>query len=123
MNSTPIYKEIEMRVIRNSILPIGKGFGAINLFGVLFAKTDMNLTREVINHEKIHTAQMRELLYVPFYLIYVLEWLIRLVQFRGKVYESYYNISFEKEAYRHGEDLDYLKHRRRFSQWRSPLAP
>lgn len=107
-----------MKIIRNSLIPVGKGFGAINLFGVLFAKNDMRLTPEVINHERIHTAQMRELLYLPFYVIYVLEWLMRMIQFRGKLYKAYYNISFEKEAYRHGGDLHYLHHRRAFSQWR-----
>lgn len=107
-----------MRVIRNSIIPIGKGFGAINLFGVLFAKKDMRLTLEVINHEKIHTAQMRELLYLPFYLAYVMEWLVRMIQYRGKIYKAYYNISFEKEAYRNGDDLTYLNRRCRYAQWK-----
>lgn len=104
------------------MLPIGRGFGAINLFGVLFAKRDMRLTPEVINHERIHTAQMRELLYVPFYVIYVLEWLMRMIQSRGRLYKAYYNISFEKEAYRHGDNLQYLNHRRRFAQWRHPCC-
>lgn len=106
-----------MKVIRNTLIPLGKGFGAINLFGVLFAKKDMRLTPEVINHERIHTAQMRELLYIPFYILYVIEWVIRLIQFRGKIYKSYYNISFEKEAYSNGDDLRYLGRRRRFAQW------
>lgn len=107
-----------MKVIRNSLIPVGKGFGAINLFGVLFAKHDMPLTPEVMNHEMIHTAQMRELLYIPFYLIYLAEWLIRLVQYKGMIYDAYYHISFEKEAYINGDDLSYLKSRPRFAQWK-----
>ena len=55
-----------MKVIRNRFLPIGRRYGAINLFGILFAKHDMALTPEVMNHESIHTAQIRELLWVPF---------------------------------------------------------
>ncbi|MBO5445299.1 MAG: hypothetical protein J5995_08170 [Muribaculaceae bacterium] len=105
-------------MVRNSIIPIGKGFGAINLFGILFVKPDMRLTPELINHERIHTAQMRELLYVPFYIIYVLEWICRLVQCRGNSQKAYYMISFEREAYAHGADLDYLKSRPHFAQWR-----
>lgn len=109
-----------MKIIRNSIIPIGKSFGAINLFGILFVKKDMCVTPQVINHEMIHTAQIKELLYLPFYLIYVGEWLLRLLQYRGCYLEAYRNISFEKEAYANGDDLGYLKHRRRFAQWRMP---
>lgn len=108
-----------MKVIRNAILPVGKRFGAINLFGVLFAKRDMPLSPEVINHELIHSAQMRELLYIPFYVVYLIEWILRLIQCKGRFYEAYRNISFEKEAYRHGDNPDYLKHRPPFAQWRN----
>ena len=107
-----------MKVIRNSILPIGREFGAINLFGVLFAKRDIRLTPEVMNHEEIHSRQMRELLYIPFYLIYVAEWFCRLVRCRGNSYRAYREISFEREAYRHGPDLSYLPRRKPFAQWR-----
>lgn len=107
-----------MKVIRNSILPVGREFGAINLFGALFAKPDMRLTPEVMNHEEIHSRQMRELLYIPFYLIYVAEWLCRLVRCRGNRYRAYLDISFEREAYRHGPDLGYLTRRKPFAQWR-----
>ena len=72
------------------------------------------LTNKVMNHENIHTEQMKELWYVGFYLIYVLEWLFNLV-FHTK--EAYMRISFEREAYAHENDLDYLKTRKRFAQW------
>ena len=107
-----------MKVIRNDIIPFGKGYGAINLFGILFAKHNMAVTPEVINHEMIHSRQMRELLYLPFYIIYVIEWLINIVRYGGNTRRAYYNIAFEREAYRHGNDLDYLSHRRHFAQWR-----
>lgn len=107
-----------MKTIRNSILPIGRNYGAINLFGVLFLKRDMVLTPQVYNHELIHSAQMRELLYVPFYLIYVIEWVVRLMQCRGDSFRAYKSISFEREAYRHQNDLQYLSKRPHFAQWR-----
>lgn len=107
-----------MKIIRNNIIPVGRGFGAINLFGVLFVKKNMKLTPEVINHEKIHTCQMRELGYVPFYIIYLLEWLLRMMQHRWCLYESYYAISFEREAYANGDDLRYRDKRKHFAQWR-----
>lgn len=110
-----------MLIIRNNILPVGRRYGAINLFGVLFVKYDMILTPEVINHEKIHTAQMRELFYLPFYIAYVLEWIYHLLIFRNP-YMAYCKISFEREAYVHGSDLNYLSSRKRFAQWKRSLT-
>lgn len=102
-----------MKIIRNKYIPF-KGFKAINLFGVLFVKNNAKLSEEDINHEKIHTAQIRELLYIFFYLWYVTEWLIRLIQFRNS-YMAYRNISFEREARQNEGDLHYLKGRRFFN--------
>lgn len=101
-----------MKVIYNKILPLGKTYYAINLFGILFAKGPVD--RYILNHEKIHTAQMMELMVVFFYLWYVLEWLVRLVQYRNGR-RAYCNISFEREAYANGDNLGYLKRRERFS--------
>lgn len=54
-----------MIIIRNKIIPF-KGFKCINLFGVLFVRKECgDVTKTDINHEAIHTAQMRELMYVP----------------------------------------------------------
>lgn len=61
----------------------------------------------MLNHEMIHTEQMKELLYIPFYLWYVLEWLIRLAIYRN-TREAYRNISFEREAYDKQADFDYI---------------
>lgn len=107
-----------MIIIRNNIIPFGRDYGAINLFGILFVKPDMPLTAEVINHERIHTAQMRALLYVPFYIIYIIEWLIRLLQ-QKNLFRAYMAISFEREAYANSNNLGYLNHRKRFAQWRA----
>ena len=102
-----------MKIIYNNIIPF-RGFIAINLFGVLFARKELNAV--TINHEKIHTAQMKELGYILFYIIYLLEFIIGIFRF-GENYEAYMNISFEKEAYKHQYDLNYLKARKHYSQW------
>lgn len=52
-----------MRVIENTIIPV-KGFAAINLFGVLFIRKGVKVSDRILNHEKIHTAQMKEMLYI-----------------------------------------------------------
>ena len=82
----------------NRVIPF-KGFRCINLFGVLFARKEQGkLSKEVLQHEYIHTLQMRELGYLPFYILYLLEWLLRVI-FTHSFKKAYYNISFEQEAY------------------------
>lgn len=93
-----------------------KGY-CLNLFSVLCTRDTSWIDRHVVNHERIHTAQMKELLFIPFYILYVLEWLLRLIQYRN-LHKAYLNISFEREAYRHGHDLGYLKRRRRYASFR-----
>ncbi|MDE7345610.1 MAG: hypothetical protein K2N48_02580 [Muribaculaceae bacterium] len=93
-----------------------KGY-CLNLFGILCARDTSWIDIYVINHERIHTAQMRELLFIPFYILYGVEWLFRLIQYRDP-HKAYLNISFEREAYRHGHDLGYLKRRQRYASFR-----
>ncbi|WP_421941890.1 hypothetical protein [Pedobacter sp.] len=66
--------------------------------------------KEIINHEKIHLRQQLELLIVPFYILYFLLYLINLIRYK-KHYLAYKNIAFEREAYRHEHNLNYLKQR------------
>lgn len=100
-----------MKIIQNKIIPFGKYFYAINICGILFAKGPCD--EVTINHERIHTAQMKELGYIFFYIMYLIEWCIRLVQYRGYI-KGYENISFEREAYRNQHDLGYLDNRKRY---------
>lgn len=109
-----------MRVIENSLIPF-PGFLAINLFGVVFVREDdwhrwNEAGKKVtLNHEAIHTAQMRELLYIFFYIAYFFEWLYRLVFHASSPYSG---LSFEREAYAHQCDFDYLESRKPFAEWR-----
>lgn len=96
-----------MKVVRNNIIPF-KGFAAINLFGVLFVRKDVKLSATLVNHECIHTAQMKEMLYVFFYVWYVLEWVMRLFM-PGNAYR---NISFEREAYGNQNNGTYPRDRK-----------
>ena len=110
-----------MKIIKNSIIPF-KGFLAINLFGILFVREEYSdrLTPEIINHECIHTKQMKELLYIFFYIIYLLEWIFRVLFTNDRfTHNAYRNISFEKEAYTHMNALDYLNKRKLFSMWKN----
>lgn len=102
-----------MKIIYNNIIPF-KGFKCINLFSVLFIRKGCFMSEEDLNHERIHTAQMKEMLYVFFYLWYFVEWLIRLFC-KGNAYK---NLCFEKEAYNNEDDLTYLANRPRFAWWK-----
>lgn len=106
-----------MKIVYNKIIPFGRKYYCINLFGLLFAKGPCD--RVMINHEKIHSCQMRELGYVPFYIIYVVEWIYKLIKYRDS-YKAYRNISFEKEAYNNEANLNYLTSRRHYA-WRHQL--
>ena len=104
-----------MKIVRTSILPF-QGYSAINLLGILFVHPGVYLSNELMIHERIHSAQQREMLFIFFYLFYVAEWLVRLPM-RGNAYR---NISFEREAYENQRNLDYLKNRRHYA-WRKYL--
>lgn len=100
-----------MKVVVNNIIPF-KGFAGINLFGVLFVRKGVVVSERMIRHETIHTKQMKELLWVFFYILYVLEWLVKLCFYGSKAYR---NISFEREVYSNESDLNYLGNRKRFA--------
>ncbi|MFC4738919.1 hypothetical protein ACFO3U_02830 [Flavobacterium ponti] len=64
----------------------------------------------LINHEKIHIRQQIEMLVIPFFLWYGIEYVIRFIQYRNSKL-AYLNISFEREAYQNEKNLHYLKQR------------
>jgi hypothetical protein len=65
----------------------------------------------LLNHERIHLKQQLELLILPFYVIYLTEFLVRLIFYRNWNL-AYKNISFEREAYRNESNFQYIKQRR-----------
>ena len=102
-----------MKIIYNDFIPF-KGYKAINIFGFLFTRNIYTISDVDINHESIHTEQMKEMLYIPFYIWYMIEWLIRLVSY-GDAKLAYKTISFELEASSNQQDENYLKNRKRFA--------
>lgn len=103
------------KIVYNNIIPF-KGFWAINIFGIIFARKECGkLDPITINHEQIHSAQQRELLYIFFYILYLVEWVYHLIFHTATAYES---ISFEKEAYENEHNMKYLETRKRFAMWR-----
>jgi uncharacterized membrane protein YjgN (DUF898 family) len=71
----------------------------------------------LIYHEKIHLRQQTELLIIPFYILYLLNYLINLAAYR-KHGQAYLNIAFEREAYHNEANSTYLKNRKWFSWYK-----
>jgi hypothetical protein len=101
-----------MKIVKNRFIPT-RGFTYVNLFGVLFTRRDRPISDVSLNHEQIHTEQMKEMLYVFFYLWYVMEWLVRLIILRDS-HKAYRAISYEQEAYANQENLTYREGRKRY---------
>ena len=83
---------------------------------IILQHKDQKTNLTLINHERIHLRQQLELLILPFYILYGLNYLLNLYRFKNH-YLAYFNISFEREAYANESDLAYLKRRKLFSWW------
>lgn len=91
-----------------------KNYVGLSLWPFIILKEGALRTDDVlINHERIHLRQQRELLLVPFYILYFTEWILRTVLYLDS-YRAYQNISFEREAYANERDMEYLSKRKRF---------
>ena len=103
-----------MKIVRCKWFP-PKNFKAITLAKWIIVRGDARISEYGINHEEIHYAQMKPMLFVFFYLWYVLEFLlVRLIQYRSWM-KAYRNISFEREAYANMYDLEYPSKRKLFA--------
>ena len=90
---------------------IPKGFRGITLFPfIIVLQSDLKQNPVIINHEKIHIRQQLEMLILPFFIWYGIEFLVRIVICKDKN-KAYRNISFEREAYENEKDLNYLQQR------------
>ncbi len=121
--------------VKDSIFRYIFGFGdaciaGITLFPFIFVPKDKfqrlskmevdsgsTMDQVIINHEKIHWYQQLELLIIPFYIIYILNWLyLGLIKYKGRNWTlAYQNIIFEKEAYDNEYDVHYLERRKIWS--------
>jgi hypothetical protein len=90
---------------------VPKGFRGFTFFPFVFLSEEKDKSNDsLLNHERIHIRQQLELLVIPFFLWYGIEFLVRMIQYKNRR-EAYYNISFERESYANEKDLDYLKQR------------
>jgi hypothetical protein len=85
--------------------PFGS-YDAIAFYPFLIYKGDYP-PEFLINHERIHLVQQKELLIIGFYLLYLLFW----------TRYGYLNNPFEREALINQNDDNYLKKRHKF-EWK-----
>ena len=107
-----------MIIVKQNIIPF-KGFSAITLWPFVFVRKDCEQHLKeskqwdtMLRHEQIHLEQQREMLIIPFFLWYIVEWLLRKLFGNGNAYR---NICFEREAYRNDDVLFYIEHRDPFN--------
>lgn len=120
---------MDIKLKYSKIIPF-PGFYACTIFNCIFRHPrykNRTLSKVTYNHEMIHVEQQldfvggNEKLYILggiiFYMVYFIEWLIKLIISGftlGKV-KAYKSISFEQESYQNERDLEYLTRRRRFN--------
>nr|WP_255577963.1 hypothetical protein [Flavobacterium sp. CHNK8] len=94
---------------------IPKGYRGLTIFPFVIVKFKKDKENPILlNHERIHIRQQIELLILPFFIWYLLEYCIRLLHYKNS-YLAYKNISFERECYTHEQDLNFLKKRTFFN--------
>jgi len=81
---------------------------------ILLREKEMQNDPVLMHHEKIHHRQQLELLILPFYFFYLMNYLYQIIRLRNH-YKAYKQIIFEREAFAMESDFDYLKKRRMFA--------
>ncbi len=82
---------------------------------VFVQKKEYKADKLLVHHEKIHLMQQLELLILPFYIIYFLNYLFNVFRFRAHS-RAYMNIVFEREAY-FMENVDNYFRTRKIWNW------
>lgn len=126
-----------MIIYRNKHIPV-QGFKAFFFCGILFVRGNAKIDGVTMNHESVHSRQWIEcgiaalivltplillglwwlwllLSVFAFYILYVIEWVIKLFVYKFDNRKAYRNVSFEREAYSNEKNMGYLKSRKIFA--------
>ena len=106
--------KINLPIIMFSQRLTPKGFNAITIYPFIICRDKKIATEELINHEKIHIQQQKELGLIGFYLLYLLHYTFNLFRYKNS-FLAYRRIVFEQEAYQNENNLTYLKKRKIWS--------
>ena len=103
------------KILKRLSIFINIGGITIYPFIILKEKNKKQGVNKLVVHESIHIKQAEELLVLPFYILYVLEWLVKSLIHKS-FKKGYYNISFEREAYSNQYNKEYISKRKKY-QW------
>ena len=122
-----------MKVIYNKFIPF-KGFYAITIIKWIFVREECryldgsSIYNKMVNHESIHEQQILDftpeifpswLRYtigsICFYLLYVLEWLFKLIPCLITKNNAYRSLCAEQEAFENELDFDYINKREKLA--------
>lgn len=113
-----------MKIVENSILP-PKGYKAMTIGPLIFVKKGTVLSGQEVNHESIHWEQYKETFIIGFFLVYVIEFILKFIlrsftieykkDERSYWNRVYHSLSMEREAYNHQDEPNYIKERKHFA--------
>lgn len=113
-----------MKIVENSILP-PKGYKAMTIGPLIFVKKGTVLSGQEVNHESIHWEQYKETFIIGFFLVYVIEFILKFILLsftieykkdeRSYWNRVYHSLSMEREAYNHQDEPNYIKERKHFA--------
>jgi hypothetical protein len=81
---------------------------------ILVKKQSMKQDEVLIRHETIHLRQAAELLVIPFYLLYLINYIINRLKYDNH-HQAYMHIVFEREAYQQERNTTYLQTRKLYA--------
>lgn len=107
-----------MIIVRNKMAGflLAGHYHAMCIWPFLFVRKEYDISgnSSILNHERIHARQQLEMLWILFFVWYGVEYLMRLWRYKNR-HQAYHALSFEREAYAHDENKDYLKTRKPFA--------
>ena len=121
----------DTKIFVNKLIPF-PGYIAMAFFNMIFWREEYDYylvddnkksyVDKVVNHEGIHTCQMRDFCkWLPiggiiFYIVYLLEWILRC--FINGPKKAYYMLSFEQEAKLNENNMEYQSQRGKFDNFK-----
>jgi len=94
-----------------------KGFTAMTIWPFILVRRECKniFTAKVERHETTHALQQAECAFLFFFILYGLEWLIKLFFCKFDRDRAYMSISFEQEAYEHQDEVFYNDVRKHYA--------
>jgi len=106
------------------VILVKRWFYPASCFGPFIIIRERDYNQAVLNHEYIHYLQQKEMLFIGAYIMYIIEFLCKLVIYidlrdpKNWIKNTYVNISFEREAHAMQPLVGYCGHRKPFSHFK-----